>query len=88
MSPFVYGPDEDIKKILVRLESGKINMETEIWKRISMGAKDLVVKMLDLNPKNRYSAADVLNHEFIRSRYLLPNTRLKLKDMHAVKVDM
>ncbi|GFQ93195.1 ribosomal protein S6 kinase alpha-3 [Trichonephila clavata] len=86
MSPFANGPEDDMKKILARLELGKIDMDTEIWRRISLSAKNLVIKMLDLNPKNRYSAADVLNHEFIRARYLLPNTRLKLKDMHAVKV--
>ncbi|GIY83752.1 ribosomal protein S6 kinase 2 alpha [Caerostris extrusa] len=85
-TPYVTGANDNREKILARLEAGRMNMSTGNWRYISEVAKDLVRKMLDLNPKNRCSAADILSHEFICSRYLLPNTRLQFDDLRSVKV--
>ncbi|CAL1285721.1 unnamed protein product [Larinioides sclopetarius] len=84
-SPFVAGPDDDIENILSKLESGEIDMSTDNWRCVSDTAKDLVKKMLDQNPKNRYRAADVLNHDFIRARFFLPDSTLKIADLQAAK---
>ncbi|KAJ7546744.1 hypothetical protein O6H91_08G052800 [Diphasiastrum complanatum] len=45
---------------------GHIDFATDPWPSISGGAKDLVKKMLKHDPKERYTAFDVLNHPWIR----------------------
>ncbi|XP_055932617.1 ribosomal protein S6 kinase 2 beta-like isoform X1 [Argiope bruennichi] len=84
-SPFVTGPHDDIENILSKLEAGEIDMSTDNWRYVSDTAKDLVRKMLDQNPKNRYRASDVLNHDFIRARFFLPDSTLKIADLQAAK---
>lgn len=84
-TPFATGPTDDVENILARLESGKLNMCSGNWRYISENSKDLVGRMLNLNPKNRCSAADVLKHKFIQSRHILPDSRLRFEDIQAVK---
>jgi calcium-dependent protein kinase len=45
---------------------GITDFESEPWPSISGVAKDLVKKMLEHDPKKRLTAADVLNHPWIR----------------------
>jgi serine/threonine protein kinase len=37
-------------------------MSDPIWEKVSVEAKELIQKMLDLDPNTRYSAQDVLEH--------------------------
>lgn len=46
----------------------------------------LVQKMLHVDPKQRYRAADILNHNWIISKEQLPNCQLTLQDPSIVKV--
>jgi calcium-dependent protein kinase len=43
---------------------GQIDFTSDPWPRISSGAKDLVRKMLNSDPKQRISAYDVLSKMF------------------------
>lgn len=45
---------------------GHIDFTSDPWPSISMGAKDLVKKMLNVDPKQRLTAFQVLNHPWIK----------------------
>nr|GMD01628.1 calcium-dependent protein kinase 1 [Ipomoea batatas] len=45
---------------------GHLDFSSDPWPSISSSAKDLVKKMLRLDPKERLSATDVLNHPWMR----------------------
>jgi ribosomal protein S6 kinase alpha-1/2/3/6 len=55
------------------------------WIRVSPGAKDLVQKMLDLDPNKRLTASQALAHPWIQQRYQLPGYHLAMQDARLVK---
>ncbi|KAG8197930.1 hypothetical protein JTE90_020308 [Oedothorax gibbosus] len=85
-TPFATGPNDDMERILARIEAGTLDMTAGNWKNVSASAKDLIKKMLNNDPRSRYRAVDVLKHEFIHARYFLPDVKLKFEDIKAVKV--
>ena len=57
-----YGEDaEDLEE---RITRGQISMENERWDYISNTAKDLVLKLLETNTKERLSAKEALMHDW------------------------
>jgi hypothetical protein len=44
--------------------------------------------MLHIDPKQRYKAADVLNHDWIRCRNQLPETALSHQELSVIKANM
>nr|XP_023018344.1 ovarian-specific serine/threonine-protein kinase Lok-like [Leptinotarsa decemlineata] len=60
---------------LVRLIiNGKYSMKEPIWYEISFQAKDLIAKMLKVNPKERINIHDILSHSWIEKDHLLRYT--------------
>lgn len=57
------GPDDE--SILAKVKKGKYSI-SEGWEGISAEAKDLVKKMLTYNPDERISAAEALQHEWLK----------------------
>ncbi|KAF3549517.1 hypothetical protein DY000_02004662, partial [Brassica cretica] len=57
---------ETEKGIFDAILEGHIDFESQPWPSISNSAKDLVRKMLTADPKRRISAADVLEHPWLR----------------------
>ncbi|XP_073269568.1 calcium-dependent protein kinase 2-like isoform X2 [Primulina huaijiensis] len=55
---------------------GHVDFSSEPWPSISNGAKDLVRKMLNSDPKLRLTAFDVLNHPWIKEDGEAPDTPL------------
>ncbi|KAG5383861.1 hypothetical protein IGI04_035331 [Brassica rapa subsp. trilocularis] len=55
-----FGNDDEIKK-------GIIDFDSQPWPCISVGAKDLIKRMLNKNQKERISAENVLEHPWILS---------------------
>jgi len=55
------------REILERSARGQYQMEGEEWENISDDAKDLVRKMLIVDPKDRISTADILSHPWLKS---------------------
>jgi len=50
--------------IFAKISEGKYSMKHKEWDSVSDEAKDLVTKMLEMNPKKRLSAQKCLNHEW------------------------
>jgi len=57
---------ETEKGIFDAILEGHIDFESQPWPSISSSAKDLVRRMLTADPKRRISAADVLQHPWLR----------------------
>ncbi|KAG7664361.1 HSL1 [[Candida] subhashii] len=60
--------DENIRKLLLKVQSGKFVMPHDL----SWDAKDLINKMLKVNPKDRISIDDILAHPLL-TKYPEPN---------------
>ncbi|BAU00608.1 hypothetical protein LR48_Vigan401s002600 [Vigna angularis] len=61
--PFWAENEQGIFNAILR---GRIDFESDPWPSISSSAKDLVKNMLRVDPKNRPSAVEVLNHPWMR----------------------
>ncbi|XP_028350566.1 ribosomal protein S6 kinase alpha-2 isoform X2 [Physeter macrocephalus] len=84
-TPFANGPDDTPEDILARIGSGEYALSGGNWDSISDAAKDVVSKMLHVDPRQRLTAVQVLKHPWIVNReYLSPN-QLRRQDVHLVK---
>lgn len=61
--PPFYGKNDDETYLLVK--KGELKFPTDKWARISEEAKDLVSKMLVVDPKIRISAVEAYGHKFL-----------------------
>ncbi|GLU23304.1 hypothetical protein SLE2022_393240 [Rubroshorea leprosula] len=57
---------ETEKGIFNAILKGEIDFQSDPWPKISESAKDLVKKMLTMDPKKRITSAQVLEHPWIR----------------------
>ncbi|EMR11473.1 hypothetical protein PNEG_00488 [Pneumocystis murina B123] len=53
--------DENVRHLLLKVKAGHFVMPS----RISLEGKDLIRRMLDVNPHTRIKMADILNHPFL-----------------------
>uniref|UniRef100_A0A4W3IXU5 non-specific serine/threonine protein kinase n=1 Tax=Callorhinchus milii TaxID=7868 RepID=A0A4W3IXU5_CALMI len=85
-TPFANGPDDTPDEILARIGSGKFSLAGGYWDTVSDMAKDLVSKMLHVDPHRRLTTAQVLQHPWIVLRDKLPQFHLNRQDApHLVK---
>ncbi|KAG5843681.1 ribosomal protein S6 kinase alpha-3 isoform X1 [Anguilla anguilla] len=85
-TPFANGPDDTPEEILARVGSGKFALTGGYWNTVSAEAKDLVSKMLHVDPHQRLTAAQVLRHPWIVHKDQLPKYQLNRPDApHLVK---
>ncbi|XP_025029213.1 ribosomal protein S6 kinase alpha-3 isoform X1 [Python bivittatus] len=85
-TPFANGPDDTPEEILARIGSGKFSLSGGYWNSVSETAKDLVWKMLHVDPHQRLTAAQVLRHPWIVHCDQLPQYQLNRQDApHLVK---
>ena len=61
-APPFYGTCED--EIFRKIITCKFSFKHSVWKEISPEAKDLITKLLDLNPNSRLSAKEALEHKW------------------------
>uniref|UniRef100_A0A8C2G0Q1 Ribosomal protein S6 kinase n=2 Tax=Cyprinus carpio TaxID=7962 RepID=A0A8C2G0Q1_CYPCA len=76
-----YTPED----ILSRIGSGRFTLSGGNWDAVSDAAKDLVSKMLHVDPHQRLTAKQVLKHPWIIQRDKLPNSQLQHQDAKLVK---
>ncbi|KAL1770401.1 ribosomal protein S6 kinase alpha-2, partial [Sigmodon hispidus] len=84
-TPFANGPDDTPEEILARIGSGKYALSGGNWDFISDAAKDVVSKMLHVDPQQRLTAVQVLKHPWIVNREYLSQSQLSRQDVHLVK---
>ncbi|KAK2114698.1 Ribosomal protein S6 kinase alpha-2 [Saguinus oedipus] len=85
-TPFANGPDDTAEEILARIGSGKYALSGGNWDSISDAAKDVVSKMLHVDPHQRLTAMQVLKHPWVVNREYLSQNQLSRPDVHLVKV--
>uniref|UniRef100_A0A671LVQ0 Ribosomal protein S6 kinase n=1 Tax=Sinocyclocheilus anshuiensis TaxID=1608454 RepID=A0A671LVQ0_9TELE len=84
-TPFANGPEDTPEEILSRIGSGQFTLTGGNWDEVSDAAKDLVSKMLHVDPHQRLTAKQVLKHPWIIQRDKLPNSQLQHQDAKLVK---
>uniref|UniRef100_A0A4W5LXS2 non-specific serine/threonine protein kinase n=1 Tax=Hucho hucho TaxID=62062 RepID=A0A4W5LXS2_9TELE len=85
-TPFANGPEDTPDEILSRIGSGRFTLTGGNWDGVSEAAKDLVSKMLHVDPHQRLTAMQVLKHPWIVQRDKLSNSQLQHQDAKLVKV--
>ncbi|KAM8913878.1 ribosomal protein S6 kinase alpha-1 isoform 3-T3 [Spinachia spinachia] len=84
-TPFANGPEDTPNEILNRIGNGHFSLTGVNWDTVSEAAKDLVSKMLHVDPHQRLTAKQVLKHPWIVQRDKLPNSQLPHQDPKLVK---
>uniref|UniRef100_A0A8C6VX13 Ribosomal protein S6 kinase n=1 Tax=Nothobranchius furzeri TaxID=105023 RepID=A0A8C6VX13_NOTFU len=79
-TPFANGPEDTPEEILARIGSGKFSLSGGYWTSVSAEAKDLVSKMLHVDPHQRLTATQVLRHPWVTRRDQLPKFTLNRQD--------
>ncbi|KAM7256688.1 hypothetical protein ACFE04_012429 [Oxalis oulophora] len=86
--PPFYGETE--RQIFDAISEGNLDLKSQPWPSISANAKDLIRKMLTMNPKKRITAAEALEHPWIKEdgqqsdRPLDSAVQLRLKQFRAM----
>merc|ERR1719189_2124023 len=63
--PFYGETDADV---LTKVRLGNFSFQASDWKNISQDAKNLIRNLLKMNPRDRYTAEQTLNHEWIKNK--------------------
>ncbi|XP_056616623.1 ribosomal protein S6 kinase alpha-2 isoform X2 [Triplophysa dalaica] len=84
-TPFANGPDDTPEEILARIGSGKFALSGGNWDTVSDAAKDIVTKMLHVDPHQRLTAPLVLRHPWIVNGDQLSQSQLIRQDAQLVK---
>eukprot|EP00794_Sanderia_malayensis_P000599 gene598-1260_t len=79
-TPFASGHQDDPHKILQRIEDGNVSLTGGNWDAITDLAKDLVRRMLNIDPGRRLTAAQILTHPWLRNRHSLPDKKIQVMD--------
>ena len=85
-TPYAHGPNDTASDILNRIGEGKFTLSGGNWESVSEPAKNLVKKMLHVDPAARIRLEQVLHHDWIVHRDKLPRLHLSLQDAQLVKV--
>lgn len=84
-SPFANGPSDTPSEILKRISECKLDLDSGNWMTVSSDAKDLVRKMLHVDPHRRPTASQILQHPWLTLRVHLPTHRLHLQEASVIK---
>lgn len=81
--------EESNEVLYEKIKRGEYDFPEQDWKQISQKAKDLVQKLLVVNSSQRYKAAEVMNHSWIKEDKVpsahLPLVASKMKSYNNVR---
>jgi serine/threonine protein kinase len=86
--PFSLSAEDPTEVLLQRISESKINTEDGNWRHISQDAKDLIRRMLNLDPRQRINAQGILRNPWLANMDSLPDLKLNLNDPDSMKVDL
>merc|ERR1711972_639656 len=55
-------------EVLSKVRLGNFSFNAADWKNVSEDAKNLIRMLLKMNPKDRYTAEQALNHEWVKNK--------------------
>uniref|UniRef100_A0A3Q3X6M1 Ribosomal protein S6 kinase n=1 Tax=Mola mola TaxID=94237 RepID=A0A3Q3X6M1_MOLML len=84
-SPFASSSEDPAEEILAQIGSGRFIITGGNWDLVSDAAKDIVTKMLHVDPHQRLTAPQVLRHPWIVDRDQLSDRALSRQDILTVK---
>ncbi|XP_060924327.1 ribosomal protein S6 kinase alpha-2 [Limanda limanda] len=84
-SPFASSPEDTAEEILAQIGSGRVTITGGNWDLVSDAAKDIVIKMLHVDPHQRLTAPQVLRHPWVVERDQLCDRALTRQDAVTVK---
>ncbi|KAF7997039.1 hypothetical protein HCN44_005316 [Aphidius gifuensis] len=89
-TPFSNSPGDSANEILDRIGPGYVDVETGVWTCISNEAKELVKRMLHIDPHRRPNAAAILKYPWIANRHRLPQKNLPetTRDIQSLKTSV
>lgn len=64
-TPFASTGDDTPEAILARIESGKVDLSTGVWRGVSVEARSCIRRMLQLDPGGRPRAQELLNEPWL-----------------------
>nr|KAF7439480.1 hypothetical protein H0235_001871 [Vespula pensylvanica] len=87
-TPFRNSPGDSATDILDHIGPGYIDVESGVWCQISVEAKELVKRMLHVDPNRRPTAALILKYPWVANRHHLPQKMLPdiSTDPHSLKM--
>jgi len=77
-TPFASGPDDTPSQILKNIGDGPVDMSSSAWTDVTDLAKDLLSKMLHIDPHQRLTAKQVLEHEWVKNKSTIPEHKLTI----------
>ncbi|KAM8895113.1 ribosomal protein S6 kinase alpha-2-like isoform 3-T3 [Spinachia spinachia] len=84
-SPFASSSEDTAEEILAQIGCGKFIITGENWDLVSDSSKEIVTKMLHVDPHQRLTAPQVLRHPWIVERDQLSDRALTRQDALTVK---
>lgn len=85
-TPYTTSQNDSPNSILKRISESKLDLTNGNWVNVSDLAKSLTQKMLYIDPKKRYRAADILKDDFIELRNFLPTFNLTTTNKEPLNV--
>jgi len=59
---------ETDKEVLDKVRLGNFSFNSQEWKHVSEDAKELIQKLLKMNPRDRFTAEQALNHSWVANK--------------------
>lgn len=84
-TPFASGPNDTPTDILARIDEANLDLTGGNWDSVSVQAKELVQRMLDVDPGKRITLGQVLQHRWIVNRDSLPSYQLRLQNYSQLR---
>ncbi|CAF1182239.1 unnamed protein product, partial [Didymodactylos carnosus] len=84
-TPFAFDRNDTPDLILHRITNAKLTFKGPNWNKVSPNAKALVSSMLDIDPRKRPTARDILNHSWLSNLDRLRDQKLTIQDCNLVQ---
>lgn len=76
-------------KLYAQIRSGHLSFEGPVWAKVSKSAKDLINKLVEVDPNKRLTAEEALRHEWMATAHLpskeLPEAILELRRFNNLR---